>query len=120
MSLPDALTPATMETSSGDKRAAGERVMTISFIRSMMTIAAVAVIGTSSALAQNTKTQSMPYTTVDHPQFVSASQTTFLSNGDILIGISNGDVAKAYPAAILVQRGCVQDQMADGPIAVTW
>jgi len=104
-----------METSGG-KRPVGEKVMTIKFIR----CAAVAVIGSSSAFAQNTKPQSMPYTTVDHPQFVSASQTTFLSKGDILIGISNGDVAKAYPAAILAQHGCVQDQMVDGPIAVTW
>src|ERR1700739_1877157 len=74
-------------------RGPSERVMTINFIRSMMTVAAVAVICPSSAFAQNTTPQAMPYTTVDHPQFVSASQTTFLSKGDILIGISNGDVA---------------------------
>jgi NADH:ubiquinone oxidoreductase subunit 4 (subunit M) len=90
------------------------------FTRSVMTIAVVAVIGSSSAFAQNTAPKAMPYSTVDHPEFVSASQTTFLSRSDILIGISNGDIAKAYPAAILAQHGCVQDQMADGPIAVTW
>jgi Protein of unknown function (DUF3179) len=94
--------------------------MTIKFIRSVMTAAAVAAVSSSSAFAQNPTPQVMPYTTVDHPQFVSASRATFLSNGDILMGISNGDVAKAYPAAILAQHGVVQDQMADGPIAITW
>lgn len=94
--------------------------MTIKFIRRMVTVAAVGVIGSSSVLAQDAAPQAMPYTTVDHPQFVSASQAAFLSKGDILIGISTGAVAKAYPAAILAQHGVVQDQMADGPIAVTW
>lgn len=72
-----------------------------------------------AALAQNAK-QEMPYTTVDHPQFIAASQATFLSNDDVLVGISHGDIAKAYPAADLAQHGVVQDQMSDGPIAITW
>lgn len=81
----------------------------------------IAVIAVSSAaLGQNAKPKEMPYTTVDHPQFVSASQATFLSDGDVLIGVAHGDVAKAYPAADLAQHGVVLDQMADGPIAVTW
>lgn len=72
-----------------------------------------------AALGQNAK-QEMPYTTVDHPQFIAASQATFLSNDDVLVGISHGDIAKAYPAADLAQHGVVQDQMSDGPIAITW
>jgi Protein of unknown function (DUF3179) len=76
------------------------------------------MVVSGAALAQNAK--EMPYTTVDHPQFIAASQATFLSNDDVLVGISQGDVAKAYPAADLAQHGVVQDQMADGPIAITW
>jgi Protein of unknown function (DUF3179) len=38
----------------------------------------------------------------------------------MLIGVTDGKNAKAYPAAILAQHGVVQDRMADGPIAVTW
>ena len=95
--------------------------MTRKLVRSMMIVAVVAgAIGSGSALAQNTTRQMMPYTTVDHPQFVPASQATFLSDNDLLIGITHGDVAKAYPAADLAQHGVVQDQMADGPIAITW
>jgi uncharacterized protein DUF3179 len=72
-----------------------------------------------SATAQAKKLH-LPYVTVDHPQFISASQATFLSPKDMLIGVTDGKTTKAYPAAILAQHGVVQDQMADGPIAVTW
>lgn len=44
----------------------------------------------------------------------------FLSPKDLLIGVTDGKAAKAYPAPILAQHGVVQDRMADGPIAVTW
>jgi hypothetical protein len=66
------------------------------------------------------KKRELPYVTIAHPQFISASQATFLSSQDILIGVTDGKTAKAYPAAILAQHGVVQDQMAEGPIAVTW
>ena len=89
-----------------------ERVMRMKLIPGMLVVAV--------AFAQNAKKEPMPYTTVDHPQFVAASQATFLSNDDVLVGISHGDVAKAYPAADLAQHGVVLDQMADGPIAITW
>ncbi len=62
----------------------------------------------------------LPYVTIDHPHFVSASRSTFLSPSDLLIGVNDGRTTKAYPAAILAQHGVVQDRMADGPIAVTW
>lgn len=62
----------------------------------------------------------LPYTTIDHPQFVSASQASFLGANDIVLGVAEGNTAKAYPAAILAQHGVVQDRMPDAPIAVTW
>jgi hypothetical protein len=75
---------------------------------------------TSSAVAQNKAPEMMPYTTVDHPEFVSASEASFLSDTDVVIGVSGGGVTKAYPGADLAQHGAVQDQMPDGPIAITW
>ncbi len=74
----------------------------------------------SSAFAQNKAPEMMPYTTVDHPEFVSASHASFVSDADIVIGVSRGRVTKAYPGADLAQHGAVQDQMPDGPIAITW
>jgi len=65
-------------------------------------------------------TKELPYVTVDHPQFIPASEATFLNNADRLIGVADGKVAKAYPAADLAQHGVVQDRLAEGPIAVTW
>jgi Protein of unknown function (DUF3179) len=89
---------------------------------SLRTIAAFAIgiVAAGAALAQKKAPQMLPYTTIDHPQFVAASQASFLSDNDLVIGVSSGGVTKAYPAADLAQHGDVQDQMPDGPIAVTW
>jgi len=62
----------------------------------------------------------LPYATIDHPQFVPATQASFLGSKDIVLGVTDGKTAKAYPAAILAQHGVVQDSTADGPIAITW
>jgi hypothetical protein len=62
----------------------------------------------------------LPYVTVDHPEFIAAAQAGYMGETDRLIGVVDGQVAKAYPASILAQHGVVQDRLADGPIAVTW
>jgi Protein of unknown function (DUF3179) len=62
----------------------------------------------------------LPYTAILEPQFVSAPEAGFLQDDDTLIGVVYGDVAKAFPAADLMQHGSVNDQMPDGPIEVTW
>jgi hypothetical protein len=62
----------------------------------------------------------LPYEAIENPEFIPASQAAFLSDRDRLIGVSDGRIAKAYPAAILAQHGLVQDKLSDGPIAVTW
>ena len=69
------------------------------------------------ALAQQ---KSLPYKTVDHPEFVPASQASFAGDSDRMIGLMDGKVAKAYLAADLAQHGVVQDRLSSGPIAVTW
>lgn len=62
----------------------------------------------------------LPYKAIENPEFIPAGQATFLSGRDRLIGVTDGKIAKAYPAAILAQHGLVQDKLPDGPIAVTW
>lgn len=62
----------------------------------------------------------MPYTAVNNPEFIPASAATFLGDNDRLIGVTGGNVVKAYPAAILAQHGIVLDELPSGPIAVTW
>lgn len=64
--------------------------------------------------------RNLPYAAIHNPQFIPASQATFLSANDLLIGVTQGKTAMAYPAAILAQHGVVQDQAARVPIAVTW
>ena len=62
----------------------------------------------------------MPYTAIHHPEFVAASEAAFLQDDDILLGVTSGHVAKAYPAGDLSQHGSVFDELPDGPISVTW
>ena len=62
----------------------------------------------------------MPYVAVHQPEFVTASEATFLRDDDILLGVASRSVAKAYPAADLAQHGAVSDTVPDGPISVTW
>lgn len=91
------------------------------FIRFMGLAAAVlAVVIAPQWAAAGGRKLNLPYATIVHPQFVSGSDATFLSPPDLLIGVTDGKTAKAYPAAILAQHGVVQDRMGDGPIAVTW
>jgi Protein of unknown function (DUF3179) len=63
---------------------------------------------------------SLPYKAIEHAEFIPASQATFMSDRDRLIGLTDGRIAKAYPAGILAQHGLVQDKLAASPIAVTW
>ncbi len=72
-----------------------------------------------AAIAFQTK-PNLPYKAIENPEFIPANQASFLRDRDRLIGVSDGRIAKAYPAAILAQHGLVQDNLSDGPIAVTW
>ena len=81
----------------------------------------VLVAGIAAPLfAQTPQATPMPYTAIHLPEFVAASEATFLQDDDILLGITSGNVAKAYPAGDLSQHGAVSDQVPDGPISVTW
>jgi Protein of unknown function (DUF3179) len=77
------------------------------------------LVAAGIALAFQTK-PSLPYKAIENPEFIPANQATFMSDRDRLIGVSDGKIAKAYPAGILAQHGLVQDKLSDGPIAVTW
>jgi len=79
------------------------------------------VLLTSRVLAgQNPASASLPYVAVHDPEFIRASDATFMSAEDRVIGVMTGKTAKAFPAGILSQHGLVQDQSPQGPIAITW
>ena len=84
-------------------------------------MAAATLLSAGAGLAfQSPAKARMPYTAIEHAEFVPASSASFMSERDRLIGVTDGKVAKAYPAGILAQHGLVQDKLAGGPIAVTW
>ena len=82
-------------------------------------ITMVAASAAGLAVAQE-RAANLPYAPVHDPQFMSASDATFLNGDDRVIGVVAGKVAKAFPAAILIQHGLVEDRLPNGPIAVTW
>jgi hypothetical protein len=61
----------------------------------------------------------MPYVAVHQPEFVTAAEATFLQDDDILLGVTSGSVAKAYPAGDL-SKHTPWSATPDGPISVTW
>jgi hypothetical protein len=84
-------------------------------------IAATALLAAGACLAFQIPTKPrLPYAAIEHAEFLPASQATFMSDRDRLIGVSEGKIAKAYPAAILAQHGLAQDMLGASPIAVTW
>jgi hypothetical protein len=62
----------------------------------------------------------MPYVAVHQPVFVRVPKAAFALDDDLVIGVAQGNTAKAYMALDLTQHGSVDDVMPDGPIEVTW
>jgi hypothetical protein len=93
-------------------------------IRNSFVAAALLLAGTAAPALAQTQPQTapgmMPYTTILEPQFVPASEASFLQDDDIVLGVTRGAIARAYPAADLAQHGTVNDRMPDGPIDVAW
>lgn len=54
------------------------------------------------------------------PEFVDASKATFLKDEDRVIGVTDGRVTKAYPAAAVTWHHGLEDQLGKLPIFVTW
>jgi hypothetical protein len=108
-----------IQNGSGGDTVPSVKVGKLAVLMALVAAAMVVAFAVPSSTAA-AKKLNLPYATIDHPQFISASQATFLAPDDLLIGVTNGKIAKAYPAAILAQHGVVQDRMPDGPIAVTW
>jgi hypothetical protein len=77
-------------------------------------MAAMLLAAGAGVAFQSPAKPSLPYAAIEHPEFIPASQVTFMTDRDRLIGVT------AYPAGILAQHGLVQDKLSGGPIAVTW
>lgn len=57
---------------------------------------------------------------IDSPRFISADQATFLANDDIVIALTVGGEARAYPIRILVRHELVNDTIGERPILVSY
>lgn len=54
------------------------------------------------------------------PQFVAASKADFLKDTDLVLGVSENGVSKAYRTDILAWHHITHDQLGKLPILVTW
>jgi len=57
---------------------------------------------------------------VDDPSVVDASEASFLSDEDVVIGVVRGDTVRAYPRKILVHHEIVNDHLDGVPVSVTY
>lgn len=57
---------------------------------------------------------------IDKPQFVRASEATFMRDDEPVVGVVAGGVAKAYSTWHLDHYEIVNDTLAGKPVAVTW
>ena len=57
---------------------------------------------------------------IDEPNFVTASESNFVSDNDIVIGLQINGETKAYPLFILVWHEIVNDVVGGVPVAVTY
>ncbi len=83
-----------------------------------LVLALVSTLPMATSFAQ--RPEMLPYTTIDHPNFVPAAAAEFMKDDYVVIGIASGRVVKAYPAADLAQHGSALDVMPEGPVTVTW
>jgi hypothetical protein len=90
--------------------------------RQFLAVSVVAGVLLASGVpaSQNPAPPRLPYAAVHDPQFIGASDATFMNDEDRVIGVMTGKTAKAFPAGILSQHGLVEDQSPKGPIAITW
>ena len=99
----------------------GQIMRNLTFVAVLLAVMAVSPQAWSQAgQAQPSDKPNLPYTAVHNPQFIKSSEAAFMHPNDRVIGLMSGNVAKAYPAAILSQHGLVEDDSPAGPIAVTW
>jgi hypothetical protein len=85
-----------------------------------LSAAAVVFLASGAPASQSSAPPQLPYTAVHDPQFILASDATFMNDEDRVIGVLIGKTAKAFPAGILSQHGLVEDLSPKGPIAITW
>ena len=78
-----------------------------------------AMLAPSQKIVQVVQKDAIP--AIDDPKFVSAEQgDKFLSNNELVIGLFDGETAKAYSAWILDGHEIVNDRLGETPVAVTW
>ena len=57
---------------------------------------------------------------IDDPEFIEASEATFLADDSVVLAVAGEEGAKAYPRRILVQHEIVNDHLDGTPVAVTY
>ena len=57
---------------------------------------------------------------INNPKFVNLEEVGYLKDDDIIIGVVEGDIAKAYPTRILIWHEIVNDSIKDKNIVVTY
>ena len=71
-------------------------------------------------VVRGTVVESMMFSPVDEARFVPVADAAFLDTDDLVIGVSIGGEAKAYPVRMLAYHHLVNDQLAGEPYVATY
>ncbi len=57
---------------------------------------------------------------INHPKFIEAKKVNYLKDSDIVIGLTRGNITRAYPTRILVWHEIVNDIIDNDPVVITY
>jgi len=57
---------------------------------------------------------------INHPRFIKIKKVDYLNDDDIVIGLTRGNIARAYPTRILVWHEIVNDIIGNDPVVITY
>lgn len=57
---------------------------------------------------------------LNYPQFLKSNKAFFLKDNDLIIGLEDDQISKAYPISILIWHEIVNDSINDKPVVITY
>ena len=77
-------------------------------------------LGNIGARAQQRYGRRSPFVPLDHPEFVTAGQASYLSDDELVLGLYAEGEARAYPVRMVFYHHIVNDLVGGSPILVTY
>ena len=78
------------------------------------------VSSSSASVIDSTYSRRTPFVPLDQPAFLAASESSYLPDGDLVLGLEWLGEARAYPIRMLTYHHIVNDTVAGRPVLITY